>query len=258
MTEINALSRAELAALVAQALLDAGIDVVLVGGSCVCLYTNERFGSLDLDFIDLTYARKSKIASALNSIGFVAKASSRYFEREGCRWSLEFPSAPLAIGKEQITTERTREFKTALGPVRLLSPTDCVKDRLLWWSLEADAQCRELTLEVAKRNTIDWKDLQTWHNKEGYADRYSAFQRDAGALENLFFLVIASGLSSDCNVYHQYLSGYIDTARGNPKKQNSYLYSSHYLASSIVQVELKSFTKGEAFNCRFYHRATSL
>ena len=58
MTEINALSRAELAALVVETLAVRGIEVVLVGGSCVCLYTNERFASFDLDFIDLSYSRK--------------------------------------------------------------------------------------------------------------------------------------------------------------------------------------------------------
>lgn len=43
----DTLGRAELAALIVQTLASHGIDVVLVGGSCVCLWTNERFGSLD-------------------------------------------------------------------------------------------------------------------------------------------------------------------------------------------------------------------
>ena len=63
MTDVNSLSRAELAALVAETLAAKGINVVLVGGSCVCVYTNERFGSFDLDFVDLSYSRKRKIAN---------------------------------------------------------------------------------------------------------------------------------------------------------------------------------------------------
>jgi len=55
--KIGQFSRAEMAALVVETLAIARIEVVLVGGSCVCVYTNERFASFDLDFIDLTYAR---------------------------------------------------------------------------------------------------------------------------------------------------------------------------------------------------------
>ena len=93
MINVSALTRAELAALVVQTLAAAGIDVVLVGGSCVCVYTNERFGSFDLDFIDMPYARKKDI------------------------------SAALAIGHEQITADRVEELNTSMGKVRLLSPT---------------------------------------------------------------------------------------------------------------------------------------
>jgi hypothetical protein len=130
--DVAALTRVELAALVVETLAASGIDVVLVGGSCVCIYTNERFGSLDLDFVDLSYSRKKDIAEALNQIGFLSLDASRYFEREGCRWAIEFPSAPLAIGHEQISSDKIAEMETDMGTVRLLSPTDCIKDRLLW------------------------------------------------------------------------------------------------------------------------------
>lgn len=176
--DITQLSRAELAALVVETLATEGIDVVLVGGACVCLYTNERFGSLDLDFIDLSYSRKKEIAKALKVIGFGSHAGSRYFEREGCQWSIEFPSAPLAIGHELIPIEKVAEMKTNQGTVKLLSPTDCVKDRLLWWYLEEDGQCREQALDIARNHAIDWQDIQAWHKAEGYEDSLQTF-RDA-------------------------------------------------------------------------------
>lgn len=181
MTEINSLSRAELAALVVETLAAKGIDVVLVGGSCVCIYTSERFGSLDLDFVDLSYSRKREIAGALNDIDFHSSGASRYFERDGCQWSIEFPSAPLAIGQEQITKDKIAEIETDLGTVRLLSPTDCIKDRLLWWYLESDRQCREQALDIARHHPIDWQNLQAWHETEGYGELLQAF-RDSVAI----------------------------------------------------------------------------
>jgi hypothetical protein len=175
--DISALTRAELAALVVTTLATAGIDVVLVGGSCVCLYTNERFGSFDLDFIDMSYTRKRKIAAALAEIGFTPRGASRYFEREDCQWSIEFPSAPLAIGHEQISSDRVAELQTPMGTVRLLSPTDCIKDRLLWWYLENDGQCWEQALDIAHHHSIQWADLKAWHKGEGYIDEFDNFRK---------------------------------------------------------------------------------
>lgn len=74
------LGRAETAALVVETLAAHGIEVVLVGGSCACVWTNERFGSFDLDFIDLTYKRRKQITVALADIGFAPKGATKYFE----------------------------------------------------------------------------------------------------------------------------------------------------------------------------------
>ncbi len=177
MKEINQLSRAELAALVVETLAEAGIEVVLVGGSCVCVYTNERFGSFDLDFIDLTYARKNAIVAALAAIGFAPKGSSRYFEHEQSQWGLEFPTAPLAVGHEQIESTQVAEFATDLGTIKLLSPTDCVKDRLLNYYEYDDAQCLEQAKDVARSYSLKWPALKKWHEGEGYAGRFEAFKK---------------------------------------------------------------------------------
>jgi hypothetical protein len=177
--DISALSRAELAALVVTTLATAGIDVVLVGGSCVCVYTSERFGSFDLDFIDMSYARKREIAAALDKIGFSPRGASKYFERADCQWSIEFPSAPLAIGHEQIPSKRVAELETAMGKVRLLSPTDCIKDRLLWWYLENDGQCWEQAVDIAHNHKVHWSDLKAWHEGEGYIEAFESFRKAA-------------------------------------------------------------------------------
>ncbi len=162
--------------MVVETLAIVGIDVVLVGGSCVCIYTNERFGSFDLDFIDISYARRKEIAAALTGIGFTSDGG-RYFEHDECQWTLEFPTAPLAIGDEQIGNERVAEMKTDAGTIRLLNPTDCVKDRLLWWYLSKDAQCWEQALDVAQNHAIQWGNLETWHVNEGFGSQFKLFRQ---------------------------------------------------------------------------------
>ena len=101
--DISRLGRAEMAALIVETLAAHDIDVVLVGGSCVCVWTNEKFGSLDLDFIDLTYSRRKQIAVAMSQIGFTPnRKQPKYFTHPDCKWSVEFTTDPLAVGNEFI------------------------------------------------------------------------------------------------------------------------------------------------------------
>ena len=177
MIEIGGLGRAQLAALIVETLAAHNIEVVLVGGSCACVWTNERFGSLDLDFIDLTYARRKEIAAALSTIGFFPEAGQpKYFVHPDIAWSVEFPTAPLAVGHEFIESKRVAELETDVGTIRLLSPTDSIKDRLLWWYLSGDRQCREQALDLARTHNVHWADLERWHEGEGYADRFKEFK----------------------------------------------------------------------------------
>jgi len=174
--ELARLDRKEICALIVETLASSGINVVLVGGSCVCIYTHERFGSLDLDFIDLSYSRRKNIAAALATIGFVPRGNTKYFEHPNCQWSVEFPTAPLAIGHEQIDGSRVASIKMATGTLRLLNPTDTIKDRLLWYYLEQDGQCWQQALDIARSQTIAWRDLEIWHEKAGYTDEYHRFR----------------------------------------------------------------------------------
>lgn len=62
MKPLKDLTRLELAALVAETLKTEGIDMVLSGGSCVSIYSSEKYVSKDLDFIDVSLKSNRKIA----------------------------------------------------------------------------------------------------------------------------------------------------------------------------------------------------
>jgi hypothetical protein len=105
--------------------------VILTGGSCVSIYSNEQYVSVDLDFIDISSRTNRQIGVALKSLGFENKPlNSRYFSHPDTQLTVEFPSAPLVIGDEFIPESQTVEMVTNQGTLKLLSPTDCVKDRL--------------------------------------------------------------------------------------------------------------------------------
>ena len=178
MTTIKGLSRLELGALIASTLRKHQIDVVLSGGSCVSIYSSERYVSKDLDFIDVSLKSKQAIGKALNDIGFKNfPKNSRHFMHPDTALTVEFSSAPLAIGDEHIPSSSAAEIETDVGILRLLSPTDCIKDRLANYYYFGDRQCLDQALLVAKSHPVNFKSLKAWHVNEGQEDKYDKFMR---------------------------------------------------------------------------------
>ena len=176
MSLISGLSRLDLAGLIAEALCLKGIDVVLTGGSCVSIYSNEQYVSVDLDFIDISLKTNRQIGVVLKSLGFENKPiNSRYFAHPDTQLTVEFPSAPLMIGDEFIPESQTEKMQTNQGTLKLLSPTDCVKDRLANFYYFHDKQCLEQALMVASRHPINQSDLDKWHENENLKDEYVKF-----------------------------------------------------------------------------------
>jgi hypothetical protein len=176
MKPVSELSRAELGALVCLTLEQAGISVVLTGGSCVSVWTRDVFVSLDLDFIALGLHSNREIASALEAIRFTARGkNSRYFEHEDCDLVLEFPVGPLQVGDEHIQDKNIDNVETSVGILRLLRPTDCIKDRLAGYYYWGDEQNLLQAIEVAHQHPVDWASLEKWHKREGHLEEFEKF-----------------------------------------------------------------------------------
>lgn len=85
----------------------------------------------------------------------------------------EFISSPLAVGKEP--PKKVIKMKTKMGSFRLLSPTDCVKDRLAAYFHWDDLQSLKQAVMVAAKQRIDLKELKRWSKAEGFSDKYKDF-----------------------------------------------------------------------------------
>jgi len=55
----------------------------------------------------------------------------------------------------------------------LLSPTDCVKDRLAAFYHWNDRQCLQQAVWVAQERAIDWKEIEWWSRREGKRKEHS-------------------------------------------------------------------------------------
>jgi len=170
---IRDMSAGELAPFICCRLKKNGIDVVLSGGSCVSIYSNNKYVSSDLDFVDNQYfIRGEKVRNALSEIGFYEE--NRYFKNSESDLLIEFPPGPLSVGEE--TVKEVILLKYATGELRIISPTDCVKDRLASYYHFDDRQCLEQAVLVARDNKVDLAEVERWSRHEGKPDRFAEFR----------------------------------------------------------------------------------
>jgi len=171
---VGELNRAELAALVQRKLRDNGIDEILSGGSCVSIYTNERYVSMDLNMIhtSLLAPRRNTIRKVLQQLGF--SEEGRYFKHPDTELFVEFPSGPPSVGEEPVGTIDERMEST--GILRLLSPTECVKDRLASYYYFHDEQCLKQAVLVTQENRVDLSEVRRWSISEGQDDKFLHYE----------------------------------------------------------------------------------
>lgn len=166
----KSISLEDLAGYLSKELRKDGIDLILVGGACVTIYSKNRYQSYDLDFI--TYEDLNKVKKALKKYGF--EYQSKYFTREDCPWIIEFVSPPVAIGNEPI--RHFSNVKTKMGTIKMLRPIDCIKDRLAGFYHWDDRQGLEQALEVcAETQEIDLAELKRWSKNEGFSEKFEEF-----------------------------------------------------------------------------------
>jgi len=163
----------ELDGLVNSHLEKHGVDAVLTGGACVTVYSRNKYQSLDLDFVTLSAEYDVKaILAALQELGF-EKAAEGFFARQDCDFIIEFIPPPLAVGSEPV--KKIATLRTKYGSLKLLSPTDCVKDRLAAYYHWDDPQSLEQALMVAKRCRINLKEIERWSKVEGKEEKFKEF-----------------------------------------------------------------------------------
>jgi hypothetical protein len=170
---VKKMSLGELAAFVCTQLRNHGIKAVLSGGGCVSIYTDNRYESFDLDFIESVPTSRKRIKEVLLEIGFIEK--DRYFEHPDTDFIIEFPAGPLAVGSEPVREIEEMEFPT--GRLSLLSPTDCVKDRLAAFYHWNDPQCLEQALLVAEAKKVDLREILRWSAAENKSVEFQEIRK---------------------------------------------------------------------------------
>jgi hypothetical protein len=87
---------------------------------------------------------------------------------------VEFPGGPLSVGKQPVRKIESLEFET--GILRIISPTDSVKDRLAAYYYWNDLQSLEQAILVARAHHIDLNDVSDWSRQEGKLDAFKQIE----------------------------------------------------------------------------------
>lgn len=162
------------AAVISRKLKEHRLDCVLVGGACVSIYSHSRYQSYDLDFV--TFEDMKQIGAALKELEF--KKRGKYFIHPDCKFFIEFVSPPVAIGDEPV--KKFRYYRTPLGTIKMLLPTDTVKDRLAGYYYWDDRQSLDQTIAICRGipKKIDMRELKRWSKKERHLEEcYKASQK---------------------------------------------------------------------------------
>lgn len=164
-------SEEELWKYVAAHLKTKNIDTVLVGGAVVSIYTEGAFVSGDLDLI-VTNLFVKNLEEAMKEIGFVRRGR-HYVHPECTHLFVEFPKGPIEIGDDANIEPAEKEVEGT--KIKLLSPTDCVKDRLASWIYFKDRVGLEQAVMVAKRHPVKFHKIKAWCERENALSHYEEF-----------------------------------------------------------------------------------
>jgi hypothetical protein len=149
-----------------------GIDNVLVGGAVVSIYSEGAYRSGDLDFV-LTALFTKGLPEAMKEIGF-QKKGGRHFVHPECRHLfVEFPSSFLEIGDDNNIIPDEVEIEAV--KIKILSPTDCVKDRLSSYIHFKARECLDQAVLVAKKHPVKLKSIEDWCKNEKAEEAYRDF-----------------------------------------------------------------------------------
>ena len=138
------------------------IETVLVGGAVVAIYTGGLYQSGDLDLI-VTNFFKDGLPTVMASLGFRKKG--RHFFHPLCQHLfVEFPAGPLGIG-DDVSIQPDKVLCEGVE-IKILSPSDCIKDRLASYLFFQDQEGLSQAVLVAQHQAFDHEAVRAWCQRE--------------------------------------------------------------------------------------------
>ena len=177
MKPVSRMTQAEFGAFIQSQLGKKGIEVILAGGAAVAIYSNNKYVSNDLDLINIYGVNRRKLREVMMEMECYEEG--KYFKHPDSQFFVEFPPGPLAIGKEPVSEIVENKFST--GTLKVISPTDCVTDRLAAYYHWGDQQSLLQAVLVAQEHRLNVDEIRRWSLVEG---KLEEFEKIEGRLKN--------------------------------------------------------------------------
>ncbi len=169
--DFNKISLRQTVARIREHLEESGYDPVLTGKACAGVYIGTQVKPQVLEFVLKEY-NINELDDAMKQIGF-KRTSVNTYESKRSPFDIIFLPPPLTVGDDlvdEVVTVRARP-----GKVKLLNPTDCVRQRLSAFYRWGDNEALAEAVMVAKRHDIDMELVKRWSDWEWASDRYEEF-----------------------------------------------------------------------------------
>lgn len=146
---------------------------MLTGGGAATLYAPEAYQSKDLDFVFTFWSSLGGVSEQpLLDLGF--ERAGDFYRHPESPYTLDFPRGPLAVGSETLNQWDTLQEDNRV--LHVLTPTDCVRDRLCAYYFYRDFSGLEQALAVATCQPIDLSVIRRWSEAEGEAAKFDNFR----------------------------------------------------------------------------------
>lgn len=166
--DFSEISMPELAAMVAEHLQKHDIQVVLVGGLAIDIYTDNLYLTQDIDMVNINYQSAQKINEAMAGLGFIKQG--RVYVNETTPVVVEFPSGPLSVGDELI--QNTTYAHVGHRTLAVLKVEDAIKDRLAAFIHWGDNPSLVQAVAVMVKHNISSDTFKQFCIKEGSSKQY--------------------------------------------------------------------------------------
>lgn len=165
------MTQLEMAAYVQSILELNGINVILSGGVATSFHCDNQYVSYDIDLVNIFSSSRKSIKNILSTYGFIEE--NRYFRHPLSKFFIEFPPGPLTVGQEPV--REVDEVKLETGFLKVISPTDSVKDRLAAYYHWGDQQSLKQALLIARTKKVDLDEVKRWSENEGKIEEFKIF-----------------------------------------------------------------------------------
>ncbi len=160
-------------AIICEYLHEQGFDPVLTGRACAAIYSNATANPPVLDFVVRDFTIE-EMRDALKDIGF-ANTGHRTFANKTFDSELFLVPHPVVVGDDVVRDLHI--MRTHKGDLRMLTPTDCVRQRLSMYYRWNEDGALEDAVRVAKRHEVDLELIRRWSDWEWASDKFEYFRR---------------------------------------------------------------------------------